>query len=462
MSECYLVPGNTLLQINPGEWAAQTFIPRETHVLEYIDLQLMRWAKTYRHLYEIYKTDIAGLPTGDPVSQATSVVFPISGITFLDRYRFKMTPVTLYFPFRYAIVIRVDPKVPIFAIFWQYEAISGNYPRGQRLFSGNNGVTWMSYPADDHIFGEFGNPPLPKPEPEPPIINIAPLDLQIDYYTTSACVSLATSVPCHLTLYYTDQQPGKHHTSRVVRGLTVPWGTYFCFVAWKAIEQIEEGDTLYHHFNLLDWSASQDRWFTIKGQVDNIDSPSVGPIFHHLHPGGPDNPQILRPTAPGDACNIFQQVGEPCPLHYMNVDESPPDEDTTYVYHAAPVTHWAYDLYKINPLPPTIPSNIEKLTVTARVRGLAGMWYAPECYIYIKTHGSIYASAHFRRFGLSWINKSWTWYTNPFTLLPWTQAEINDLQIGIRLRAYWGVGWRTWTACTQLYASVYFPCPFRP
>ncbi len=113
--------------------------------------------------------------------------------------------------------------------------------------------------------------------------NFAVLTIAYSHTATSIIITITTNNPCHLTCYYTDKKPLKHHTTRIVRGLEVPWGVYFCFVAWKAVEQNEPGDTLYHTFTIPEWSYCQTKWFTFRGTVDEVLSPSVGPIFMHHH-----------------------------------------------------------------------------------------------------------------------------------------------------------------------------------
>jgi hypothetical protein len=92
-------------------------------------------------------------------------------------------------------------------------------------------------------------------------------------------IIITTNNPCHLTSYYTDKQPGSHRTSRNQRGLTLPWGVYYCFVAWQSVEQIEPGDTLTHTFDILDWAYCQTKWFCFRGTVAGELSPSVSAIF---------------------------------------------------------------------------------------------------------------------------------------------------------------------------------------
>jgi len=96
---------------------------------------------------------------------------------------------------------------------------------------------------------------------------------------TSIIITITTNNPCHLTCYYTDKEPGSHRTSRNQRGLTLPWGVYYCFVGWQSVEQTEAGDTLIHTFEIPTWSYCQVKWFAFRGTVAAELSPSVSPIF---------------------------------------------------------------------------------------------------------------------------------------------------------------------------------------
>jgi len=80
------------------------------------------------------------------------------------------------------------------------------------------------------------------------VLSVAFYHFPISLYLTSI-----SNNPCHLTCYYTDNEPVRHATSRVVRGLALPWGAYWCFSGWKTIEQLEPGDTLDHTFYFPEW-----------------------------------------------------------------------------------------------------------------------------------------------------------------------------------------------------------------
>lgn len=116
------------------------------------------------------------------------------------------------------------------------------------------------------------------------LLYFAVLNISYSLYNTGILITISTNNPCHLTCYYTDKEPLKHATARTIRGITLPWGNYFCFVAWKTVEQTEPGDTLIHTFNLTDWLGCQTRWFTFRGTVEEQLSPSAGPIFEKHKP----------------------------------------------------------------------------------------------------------------------------------------------------------------------------------
>ncbi|MBA7708617.1 hypothetical protein ES703_117520 [subsurface metagenome] len=224
-----------------------------------------------------------------------------------------MDPVILTAGTEYVIVWHAFAIDQAWHMRMHYDNGDASYPRGIRLLSSDGGTTWTPHPDDDYIFCEFGNPPLPAPEPPPPVKNFAVLDYQALHLDNAIIFSIPTPVPCHLSCYYTDKTPLKHHRTRILRGVALPWGTYFCLVAWKAVEQLEPGDSLYHTFPVPDWSFSQVKWFTFRGEVDFIDSPSVGPIFKHIHPGQDliANPSFEIFTSPPDPPDDWLGGGPP-------------------------------------------------------------------------------------------------------------------------------------------------------
>ena len=117
--------------------------------------------------------------------------------------------------------------------------------------------------------------------------NWALLSIAYMHFATSITITVTTNLPVHLTMYWTSVEPVRHRHSIIRRGLNIPWGAYFCFVAWNTIEQVEPGDTLTHTFIVPDWEFCQTRYFTFIGTVGGNDSPSIGPLFTHHHSGEP-------------------------------------------------------------------------------------------------------------------------------------------------------------------------------
>lgn len=285
MSETYTTGGDTLQSVDHPNWQGQTFVIRENHVLQFIDLEMRGVMKITEPVIQVFYADINGHPWGSALSRNRFTVEKKCGMFTTGRVRFSMIPFLLEMPARFVIIVCNFPALLGNPASWQYDKGDATYPRGYRISSADGGDTWTNHYNDDFMFAEFGDPPLPKPEPPPPIDNFATLGLQKIHLISSVFIILSTSVPCHLTLYYTDQKPQRHKTSRIERGLEIPWGAYFCFVAWKEVEQMEPGDTLYHTFCITPWEYCQTKWFTIRGNVDSILSPSVGPIFEQHHPG---------------------------------------------------------------------------------------------------------------------------------------------------------------------------------
>jgi len=295
------------------EWLAQTFIPLTTHEMEYISLKLEPL------LYVVYveiaiQYTLAGVPTGvdlaaDRIHWVTLDKHPRNK-TILFRFR---PPFRLIAGVEYAIILRL-PEVPAGRFVWAtYEAPPGHYPRGKMIKSDNKGVDWDTTSLGDLFFAEWGNPPLEPIKHPPPLQNFAVLDSRYFTFDLGVIIRIPTNVPCHLTCYWTGKTPLKHHTTRVIRGLTVPWQTYFCFVGWHAVEQQEYGCTLYHTFHLPDWQVGETRWFTFRGTVDLVDSPSVGPIFKQTNPGQTliANPSFEVFTSPPGPPDQWLGAGSP-------------------------------------------------------------------------------------------------------------------------------------------------------
>lgn len=432
-------------------WWAETFTPRETHEVEYVSVKL--WAPLYiEGVIASIQYAPGGVPTGVDLCEARihwpSLAHYSPGEIVLFRFR---PTFHLVATIEYALVIRTIPAWPLRWCWFKYEAPPGHYPRGKLIKSTNSGIDWDPTDRGDMLFAEWGDPPVPPSKPPPPLQNFAAVNITYTHWDLGLTICLATDVPCHLTCYYTDKEPLKHHTSAVIRGLAVPWHTYFCFVAWKEVEQNEYGCTLYHTFDIPNWQQSQTKWFTFRGAVDLARSPSIGPIFKHHHPGGYPRIEYLYPNAAGDLCQILIGVPHPCPDHWKNCFEHPPDEDASYVSSISGATTAYYrDLYNLETKP---FGKIKSVTISARLRRPLGMAYTHLATVCAQVNGFFYQTPYLQ-LPFNYANFTRTDLVNPQTLAPWTQSDIDSLQAGCTIRCYWGVGWYAYGHCTQIFARV--------
>lgn len=279
MSESYTVGGDSLQPIGVQYYAGQSFTPTRDHILNFIDINLRSVELRRAPTIWVYKADANHKPIGNYLSESIRHRSEKGNIYNVFRERAAMEPVLLYAGTRYVIIIHAFALDAPYHLRWQFDAGDATYPRGMRIISTDGGLTWAQRPGDDHIFAEFGTPPSPPPPPEPPIEKFIPTKLTYIQTLTGLKIVLGTNVPCHLYLYWTTTEPLKHPLTRVRRGLAVPWYTRYCFVNYHENEQEEPGDTLYHTFIKEPWPVCETRWFTIRGNIDEELSPSVGPIF---------------------------------------------------------------------------------------------------------------------------------------------------------------------------------------
>jgi hypothetical protein len=277
------------------------------------------------------------------------------------------------------------------------------------------------------------------------------LDIFYTPYNSGIYICVHTNNPCHLTCYFTFKKPLKHHTSRIIRGLKVPWGVYFCFVAWYPIEQDQAGDTLYHTFNIAPLYDGNRFWFTFRGTVGANISPSVGPIFEYYFTPGLPMSIILRPTAAGALCsNYLTGTGAPCPFHFQTVNVPPPNQDDNYLIGNTLNHSWKWDTYNI------ANYDLGKISTVyhyARFKAIGG--YA---YVRVNSHLLYISATRYevtrRDIFADWRYYSHEWQLNPSSGLPWTPSDITSLQIGVGLRHTWGVGWSRTGHCSEVYLVV--------
>lgn len=93
-------------------------------------------------------------------------------------------------------------------------------------------------------------------------------------------ITITTDVPCHLWLFWTDQEMRIHNDPVRWRGISMPSHPRYCFVEWDKIDQDEAGDTLLHHFTFPGWYFCLRRWYIFSGTIAGNRSPSASPIIN--------------------------------------------------------------------------------------------------------------------------------------------------------------------------------------
>ena len=179
---------------------------------------------------------------------------------------------------------------------------------------------------------------------------------------------------------------------------------------------------------------------------DNIDDAQFG-----LECSSPSVSATLtttfRPNAAGDITQLIPVGDAP---NWKCVDDIVPDENTTFV--RVDLVGDLYDLYNI-PNHTTEVGVITNVCVFARVRTGGGNTSFHQ--IKIKTQATEYVGTY-RTATSGWATYSDNWDINPNTLVAWTWADIDALQIGIRLdnnNASWSED------CTQVYAVITYDTP---
>lgn len=155
---------------------------------------------------------------------------------------------------------------------------------------------------------------------------------------------------------------------------------------------------------------------------------------------------LLRPNAAGTNTNITTQFPA-SGVHYDKIDEVTADEDATYLEEVTPSTN--YDTFA---LPASGLSDLVIDSVTVYVRGKnqagagAGRRLDPVVYV----NGAVY----WEDTGVptaSYANNSQAWAVSPDTAIAWTWAEIDALEVGVRIGT--GTG-GDWVRCTQVWVVV--------
>ncbi|GAI32172.1 unnamed protein product, partial [marine sediment metagenome] len=109
MSESNLSPGEGWQDLGGSKRGAQCFRPKETHVLQYIDLKLDSYVRGLATWATVYAADINGHPVGPSLSETLYPCTAPNGDRTPYRGRLAMIPTTLVVPQRYVMVV-YSPK----------------------------------------------------------------------------------------------------------------------------------------------------------------------------------------------------------------------------------------------------------------------------------------------------------------------------------------------------------------
>lgn len=263
-------------------WVAQCFTLDNLYLAWRVALKLGYYTVLPKYLEYGIRYTAAGKPDGDDMDTTTMLQHP--GTT---------VPGGLWWPQNFptwpnlnvgewALVIRVPTADTPWA--WYARAAPELPPgiTGKAWKSTNSGVDWTEIENHFLLHQVWGTPrvtPIPPPQT---VSNWAPLDYKHNPTPTGFQVKPTTDIPTHLWMRYSLTPPRKHKIERYKRGLAMPWNTYYCFDAWKEIEQDEPGDTTEHTFTFNPWPYCQTRWFYFTGTKRLYPTPSASPIYE-LH-----------------------------------------------------------------------------------------------------------------------------------------------------------------------------------
>ena len=126
------------------------------------------------------------------------------------------------------------------------------------------------------------------------------------------------------------------------------------------------------------------------------------------------------------------------PAHYELVKEDTPDGDITSIWTSEEDSMTYSELYNIPNISLPEGAVIDQIEVFnhAKASIVYGEAY-PQLCIFMRTHDTNYASPPIQLTSNEYGDESYVWTTNPFTGQPWTEAEINVIQIGCRANSIW-------------------------
>lgn len=161
---------------------------------------------------------------------------------------------------------------------------------------------------------------------------------------------------------------------------------------------------------------------------------------------------ILRPDGAGDLTEFATQFPA-TGAHWDKLAEVIRDDDTTYVLNSSRLPD-KDDLYTFGDLPADVGS-IKKIRIDAYVTSSVDSNLFRTANLLLKTDGSLYETSAFYHFLTpgTYKKEGQQYSNNPKTGNPWTIAEVNALQGGIRIDGT-NVSPEGFWRFTQLYITV--------
>jgi hypothetical protein len=164
----------------------------------------------------------------------------------------------------------------------------------------------------------------------------------------------------------------------------------------------------------------------------------------------------LRPIANISAeCSQYPTSG----YNYDKVDEEESDGDSTYVYAPSAAPGDYRDLYDIPSSGIPAGSTINSVTVYIVVRATGSPGRSTSVATRLRTYGTVYETLFVIKVGATYVTRSATYTTNPYTGQPWTVDEVNSMDIGVMCRDIYLEPYDAAARCTQCYAVVDYTPP---
>lgn len=277
---------------------------------------------------------------------------------------------------------------------------------------------------------------------------------------------LFTNTPCYITGFKTSKYPLPTIKWGISRGAYTRCVPHWTVGRATPKQQNEAGDTYIHTIDFPGMGTDRGYAFIFTATIASQLSMSVSPIFRHINGGGTTTAITIFPIGPGALCDVGAGTW-PCPFHFMNINESPPDYETSMLWDERTGGNFPLngkgDLYQMPPLSsPQKYHFIDQLRVYAICKkdhgAIWGCINPQESYVpQLKIPGMPYFYGSASMMPATW--GQWQsfidlWDKNPFTNQDWWYPDIDNMQVGLQLQRPCFSGVRIYTYCTQLYLYI--------